>query len=151
MKISCLSNINPEIYRVLLPRLGNQRFYLFLFVILFCNRIDCIDYFCLKFNQFSIKACDCFAENKVEGIWVDVCKHGGRCWPCGVATLTSPGKWADVYCLGGGIVGNEVRLRHGYDVLHYCSLDIFGDVKSQKELCYNTGKNIDTSFGFYHL
>ena len=70
----------------------------------------------------------CFPDNKIEGIWIDVCTHGGSCLPCGVATLTPAGKEIEVYCLGGGIHGNEVQLRHGYDELYYCKVKIFGDM-----------------------
>ena len=61
-----------------------------------------------------------------EGLWVDVCSHGIQCLPCGVMTSTKPGHWAGVYCLGGFIAGNEVRIRHGYQPMHICEVNIIG-------------------------
>ena len=67
-------------------------------------------------------------DNKIEGTFVDVCEHGGLCQPCGVVlSAPAPGKWGAVYCLAGGIIGNELRLRHGYNQLVLCAIQVFGD------------------------
>ena len=63
---------------------------------------------------------------EAEGLWVDVCSHGIQCLPCGVMTSTKPGDWAGVYCLGGFIAGNEVQIRHKYQTLGFCEVEIIG-------------------------
>ena len=64
---------------------------------------------------------------KAEGLWVDVCSHGIQCLPCGVMTSTKPGHWGGVYCLGGFIAGNEVRIRHKYQTIRICEVEIIGN------------------------
>ena len=61
-----------------------------------------------------------------EGIWVDVCSYGRKCSPCGVLTMTPKGQWGGVYCLGGMIAGNEIQLKHSYQSLGFCEIEIFG-------------------------
>ena len=62
----------------------------------------------------------------MEGIFVDICSYGIECIPCGVATLTDPRKWAGVYCTGGMIAGNEIQLRHAYNPLLICGIEVSG-------------------------
>ena len=73
----------------------------------------------------------CFSVEKIEGIWVEVCSYGRSCLPCGILTSTPRGHWGGVYCLGGMISGNEVQLRHSYQTLVLCEVEIFGKTTSK--------------------
>ena len=62
----------------------------------------------------------------VEGLFIDVCSYGAQCLPCGVAGKTAPGEWAGVYCLGGKIEGNIIKVNHPFRSLELCEIEIFG-------------------------
>ena len=77
----------------------------------------CLSWSCHKFLQIDLGA---------HGLWVDVCSHGISCLHCGLMTSTKPGDWGGVYCLGGSIAGNEVRIRHKYQTMRFCEVEIIG-------------------------
>ena len=66
----------------------------------------------------------------MEGLFVFVCEYGtNRCFPCGVMLSADAATWASVYCTGGMILGNEVQLRHPYERLLFCEIEIFGQTE----------------------
>ena len=84
----------------------------------------------VNFLHLSIQRSELFTDNRLEGIFVDVCIFGGTCKPCGVVTKTDLGKTSGVYCLGGLIEGNEIQLTHSYERLQFCELEAFGKKSS---------------------
>ena len=64
--------------------------------------------------------------NTMEGIFIDVCQSGGSCFPCGVTPDTPVGRNATVYCTGGFIRGDEIRLTRVGGKLRFCELYVFG-------------------------
>ena len=63
----------------------------------------------------------------MEGIHVSVCQYPwNKCYPCGVVADTDPEKWASVYCTGGWVEGNQIKVTHSYEVLQFCEIEVFG-------------------------
>ena len=57
-----------------------------------------------------------------------------KCWPCGVVAETDPEKWASVYCTGGWVEGNQIKVAHSYEVLQFCEIQVFGTELSKSSL-----------------
>ena len=63
----------------------------------------------------------------MEGIQVFVCRFPwSKCLPCGVAAETYPEKWASLYCIGGWVEGNQIKVSHSYETLQFCEIQVFG-------------------------
>ena len=63
----------------------------------------------------------------MEGMQVFVCRFPeNKCLPCGVAARTDSEKWASVYCTGGWVEGNQIKVTHSYGVLQFCEVQVFG-------------------------
>ena len=63
----------------------------------------------------------------MEGVYVYVCQFPSNvCLPCGVTPDTDSGQWAQLYCAGGWIEGNRVRILHSYNQLQFCEIHVFG-------------------------
>ena len=63
----------------------------------------------------------------MEGMQVYVCRFPqNKCYPCGVAARTGSEKWASVYCTGGWVEGNQIKVVHSYEVLQFCEIQVFG-------------------------
>ena len=63
----------------------------------------------------------------MEGFYVYVCHFPNNvCLPCGVIADTDSGQWAQLYCTGGWITGNRIRILHSYNQLQFCEVHVFG-------------------------
>ena len=73
----------------------------------------------------------------MEGVAVFVCNfpYDSSCLPCGFASETANGGWSTVYCTGGMIEGNQLKLIHPFSRLQLCEVEIYGrDISSNFEL-----------------
>ena len=68
------------------------------------------------------------SEETLEGTFVFVCMtpEEASCLPCGVAQKTSPGEWTTVHCTEGMIEGKHIKVKHSYEKLELCEIQLFG-------------------------
>ena len=80
---------------------------------------------------------DDLAKN-LEGAHVMICTFlkEGSCLPCGFVNNAKGGKWTEIYCLGGWIEGNQVKVVHSYQRLQFCEIEIFGIETGTFGFCY---------------
>ena len=66
-------------------------------------------------------------SKNIEGIFVSVCRFPDEtCLPCGVIRMVSAGEWTSLYCDGGWLEGNQLKLEHSYERLQFCEINVFG-------------------------